>query len=88
MVQLRRLRALLPAVVLLLAAACSANPRPATTVERLLDDADAARLAERATVDTVIERLARRAAARGDSTLDVLILSGGGQHGAYRASTS
>jgi hypothetical protein len=39
----------------------------------------------RATLDSVIERLARRAALRGDRTLDLLFLSGGGQHGAYGA---
>jgi hypothetical protein len=39
----------------------------------------------RATIDSVIERLARRAVARGDRTLDILLLSGGGQNGAYGA---
>lgn len=38
---------------------------------------------EEATSDSIVHRLARRALARGDRTVDVLLLSGGGQNGAY-----
>lgn len=62
---------------------CAVNQRPKTTIPRLLADADTARVVERALRDTVIERLVRRARARGDGTLDVLMLSGGGQNGAF-----
>jgi predicted acylesterase/phospholipase RssA len=62
---------------------CAAVHRPPATRESIVAYGDTARVAERATVDTVIARLARRAALRGDRTLDVLLLSGGGQHGAY-----
>ncbi len=62
---------------------CAAIHRPPTTVAALLSDADAARQAERSLRDTVVARLARRAIARPDHTLDVLMLSGGGQNGAY-----
>ena len=58
-------------------AGCAAS-RPAVPV-----DAGPVRAAEAAAQDTLIERLARRAVRRGDRTLDVLLLSGGGQHGAY-----
>lgn len=62
---------------------CAVNHRPKTTVTALQRDADSARATERATRDTVIERLVRRARTRGDGTLDVLMLSGGGQNGAF-----
>ena len=65
--------------------ACAAIGRPATTVASL--QADAPRYAERdrATRDSIIERLARRVVRRGDGTLDLLLLSGGGQNGAFGA---
>ena len=63
--------------------ACAVVHRPAATLRSIIAYGDTARVAERATVDTVVARLARRAATRGDRTLDVLLLSGGGQHGAY-----
>ncbi len=65
------------------AGACAVNHRPPTTVARLLADADTARATERALRDSVIERLVRRARARNDGTLDMLLLSGGGQNGAF-----
>lgn len=78
-----------PAVLLagaaVLASGCAAVHRPPTTVEALLAEAPAAAARERAVRDSVIERLARRAVARGDGRLDVLLLSGGGQHGAFGA---
>ena len=74
-------------VTLVLAAttACSVNKRPPTTVAAVAASAPPLAAAYRSTVDTVVERLARRAIARGDHTLDILLLSGGGQHGAYGA---
>lgn len=62
---------------------CAAIHRPPTTIPALLDDATAARAAEHALRDTVVARLARRAIARPDHTVDVLMLSGGGQNGSY-----
>lgn len=67
----------------LLLTACAAVHRPPTTIPALVADADISRLAERRLRDTVIARLARRAIARTDHTLDLLMLSGGGQNGAY-----
>ncbi len=58
-------------------AGCVASRPPAPV------DAGPVRAAETAAQDTLVERLARRAVRRGDRTLDVLLLSGGGQHGAY-----
>ena len=48
-------------------------------------DARTATAEHRATLDSVVERLARRAVTRGDNTVDILLLSGGGQYGAYGA---
>lgn len=59
------------------------NRRPPTTVAALERDAIVLRATDRATRDSVIERLARRAVARGDRTIDILMLSGGGQNGAF-----
>ena len=58
-------------------AGCAAS-RPDVPV-----DAGPARAAEAAAQDTLVARLARRAGRRGDATLDVLLLSGGGQNGAF-----
>ncbi|MBK8649445.1 MAG: patatin-like phospholipase family protein [Gemmatimonadetes bacterium] len=77
-------RALLVALAPLLGA-CAAVHRPAATVASLERDAVAARAVEEATTDSIVERLARRAVARGDRTVDILLLSGGGQNGAYGA---
>ena len=68
---------------LLLLTGCAAVHRPATTIPALLSDADTSRLAERRLRDTVVARLARRVVARPDHTVDVLMLSGGGQNGSY-----
>ncbi|MCC6930182.1 MAG: patatin-like phospholipase family protein [Gemmatimonadaceae bacterium] len=65
--------------------ACATVHRPAATVASLEADARALRQVEEATTDSIVERLARRALARGDRTVDVLLLSGGGQNGAYGA---
>jgi predicted acylesterase/phospholipase RssA len=63
--------------------ACAAIERPPTTVEQLTADGATHDKAQRALVDAAIDRLAERAVARRDRTLDILLLSGGGQHGAY-----
>lgn len=75
-------RALFQTVVFALAG-CAAVHRPPTTISALLADADGSRRAERALRDTVVARLARRAVRSADHTVNVLLLSGGGQNGAY-----
>lgn len=65
--------------------ACAAIHRPKTTLSQLNTDAAGLERAEQATRDSVVARLVRRAVARGDGTLDVLMLSGGGQNGAFGA---
>lgn len=64
---------------------CAAITRTPTTVAALQRDAVSIDAQHRALRDTVIERLVRRAAKRGDRTVDVLMLSGGGQNGAFGA---
>jgi len=64
---------------------CAVIERAPTDLPSLLRDADVARAAQRATIERLVDTLAGRAVARGDRTLDVLVLSGGGQHGAYGA---
>lgn len=64
---------------------CAAVTRPPTTVAALQRDAVVIDAQQRALRDTVVERLVRRATTRGDRTVDVLILSGGGQNGAFGA---
>lgn len=71
--------------VIPLLTACAAIKRPPTTVGAIQRDAIAITAEHRALRDTVIERLVRRAVKRGDRTVDVLLLSGGGQNGAYGA---
>jgi hypothetical protein len=51
-------------------------------VASLRRDAVAIGTTERATVDSIVARSRRRVIARGDRTLDVLLLCGGGQMGA------
>ena len=75
-------RALFHTLVFALAG-CAAVHRPPTTIPALLADADGSRRAERALRDTVVARLARRAVRSADHTVNVLLLSGGGQNGAY-----
>ena len=85
MLTLRQLfaRRTLLAAALIAGTGCAAVHRPAITVAELLTDADKSRVAERTLRDTVVARLARRAIARPDHTVDVLLLSGGGQNGSY-----
>ncbi len=72
-----------PLLLLGATAGCATIRRPATTITALVADADTSRGAERRLRDTVVARLARRAIAKADHSLDVLMLSGGGQNGAY-----
>ena len=76
-------RSILTIAALVGLSACAAVHRPATTIPALLADADTARLAERRLRDTVVARLARRAIADPAHTVNVLLLSGGGQNGSY-----
>lgn len=77
-------RAATSAILLSIAlSGCAANHRSATTIAPLRTDAEAARAVERQGRDSIIARLARAALARDDRTIDVLLLSGGGQHGAF-----
>lgn len=69
----------------LLPAGCAAIHRPPATVASIAAEAPAIRASERATVDTIVARLARRAIATGGTRLDILLLSGGGVKGAYGA---
>lgn len=62
---------------------CAAIHRPPATLQTLSADAVVAGRTERAVRDTVLARLVRRVVARGDGSLDVLMLSGGGQNGAF-----
>ncbi|MGH7367884.1 MAG: patatin-like phospholipase family protein [Candidatus Rokuibacteriota bacterium] len=62
---------------------CAMVHRPPATPESLRADGDAAGAAHEATLTRLVDGLARRAVARGDRTLDLLVLSGGGQNGAY-----
>jgi predicted acylesterase/phospholipase RssA len=64
-------------------AGCAAVHRPPTTIPALLADADSSRRVEQALRDTVVTRLARRAIKSADHSVNVLLLSGGGQNGAY-----
>jgi hypothetical protein len=75
----------LGALTLAATGGCAAIHRPPATVASIAAEAPAVRATERATVDSIVARLARRAIARGDHQLDILMLSGGGQNGAYGA---
>jgi predicted acylesterase/phospholipase RssA len=68
-----------------LGSACAAVHRPPATVPSLLQDAPRYAQRDRVTRDSIVERLVRRVIRRGDRTLDVLLLSGGGQNGAFGA---
>ncbi len=72
-------------VSVLLGAACAANRRAPTTTAAILESRTAVNAADRRLRDSVMTRLVRRVAARGDRTLEVLLLSGGGQNGAFGA---
>jgi predicted acylesterase/phospholipase RssA len=80
-----RVASMLGAAALGVLAACAVNHRPPATPATIMASGAGLAAAYRATIDSVVERLARRAVARGDRTLDILLLSGGGQNGAYGA---
>jgi len=67
------------------AAGCAAISRPPATVASLQLDAAPLAARDRMLRDSVIARLVRRVERRGDRTLDLLLLSGGGQNGAFGA---
>ena len=66
-------------------AGCAAITRPPATVASLQLDAVPLAARDRMLRDSVIARLVRRVERRGDRTLDLLLLSGGGQNGAFGA---
>jgi hypothetical protein len=76
-------RLALIACAIALFAGCATVRHPPLTASELLADGQRASAMHRTTIDRTVERLARRAVRRGDRTLDVLYLSGGGQNGAY-----
>lgn len=73
------------ACAMTLVSGCAAITRPPTTIAAIQRDGIAIEARHQALRDTVIERLVRRVATRGDRTVDVLMLSGGGQNGAFGA---
>lgn len=78
-------RAFVAVAVAALGSACAATHRPPATTSSLLSEAPSYAARDRLTRDSVIERLARRAMRRGDGVVDILMLSGGGQNGAFGA---
>jgi len=66
-------------------AACAAVSRPPASIASLQGEAVALAARDRQVRDSVVARLVRRVERRGDRTLDVLMLSGGGQNGAFGA---
>lgn len=81
----RMIRRSARSLLLIATGGCAAIHRPPATVASIRADGSAARAAERTVTDSVIVRLARRAITRDDRHLDILLLSGGGQNGAYGA---
>ncbi len=79
----RNLCTALLGLFLLSLSGCAAIDRPPTTLAQLERDAGAERQNYETTIDTIVDRLAQRTVTRGDQNLDILLLSGGGQHGAY-----
>lgn len=76
-------RATVHSALLLCATGCAAIARPPGDIASLRADAVRARAEQHAVRDSVLTRLVRRAQTRTDRTLDILLLSGGGQHGAF-----
>ncbi len=62
---------------------CASVSRPRVTVADVAADAGVARREHAAVRDSMLDRLVRRVKSGPDNTLDILLLSGGGQHGAY-----
>ncbi len=65
--------------------ACATISRPPVTLPALVAATDTVARLEAAAHAAIVDRLAARAVRRGDATLDVLMLSGGGQFGAFGA---
>ncbi len=63
--------------------ACATVSRPNMSVADVTADAATAKRQHAVVRDSVLTRLVQRAQSRPDRTLDLLLLSGGGQHGAY-----
>jgi hypothetical protein len=76
-------RFVLVACAAALLSGCATVRHPPLSAKQLIADGRTAAATHRRTVDHLVETLARRAVRRGDRTLDVLYLSGGGQNGAY-----
>lgn len=81
----RARRAIVAIAIVAGAINCSTVRRPPATLASLEADAQALEASRLALVDTLIDGLVNRAVRRGDRTLDLLLLSGGGQNGAYGA---
>lgn len=76
---------ILPLALIVLFSACAAINRPPASIASLTAESNTLAARDRTLRDSVIARLVRRAGRRGDRTLDLLLLSGGGQNGAYGA---
>lgn len=72
-------------VVALWLGGCAVIHRPPATVGTLEAARSQLRASQQVLVDGLMDALAQRALMRGDHTVDVLLLSGGGQDGAYGA---
>jgi len=72
-------------VLCVLLSSCAVVHRPTISAQQLQRDADSLRSVDVRQRDSITERAARRIVRRKDATLDVLLLSGGGQNGAYGA---
>jgi predicted acylesterase/phospholipase RssA len=81
----RARRAIVALAIVALATNCSTIRRPPATVGSLETDGQALQASQQAIVDALIDDLVNRAVRRGEHTLDLLLLSGGGQNGAYGA---
>lgn len=78
-----RFRGLVGIALLGLSAACGSSQPSGGDLEALAASAQSEASTHREILDSVVDRLALRAAARGDHTLDLLFLTAGGQNGAY-----
>lgn len=80
---MRLLHVSVAATLIGLLTGCASVSRPSTTPAQIQASAASARLAHEIVRDSILDRLVRRVRARPDRTLDILLLSGGGQHGAF-----
>lgn len=70
-------------LTILLTSACASVSRPERTIEQLVAAAPAENQRQAATIEQSLVTLADRVAVRQNTHIDVLMLSGGGQNGAY-----